>query len=291
MESIVSYKERGHYGDSSYRGNCSGFIIKDLIEHYYPDSKPKKFLEVFSGGGTGKEVAKELQINNSIHLDLNNGWDALTDEIPSGADFIFSHPPYWDIVKYEKQRKEYSKNDLSNEMSYKEFIEKLNKVNAKIYCSLVHGGRHAILVGDVRKKGKYYSIIKDMIWYGDLESHIVKVQHNCITDNKIYNGNFIPIRHEHLLIFKKNDIWVVNLKQTKDLKCNILNSKLATWRDLIQAALESLNGKATVDELYNMLKVSKKAENNKFVREKIRQTLNTSSNFRKRENKWILCIE
>lgn len=291
MQSILSYKDRGNYGNSNYRGNCSGFVIKDLIEHFYPNSKPKKFIEVFSGGGTGKDVAKELNINNSIHLDLINGWDALVDEIPSGSDFVFSHPPYWDIIKYQFQRNNYNKDDLSNEMTYEEFIEKLNKVNAKIYCSLVKGGRHAILIGDVRKKGKYYSIIKDMAWYGELESHIIKCQHNCISDNKVYNGNFIPIKHEHLLIFRKNEIWVVNIKQTKDFKSNMFKSKIATWRDLIQSALESLNGKATIDELYNILKDSKKAKNNNFVREKIRQTLNTNSNFIKQDNKWILCIE
>lgn len=291
MQSILSYKDRGNYGNNSYRGNCSGFIIKDLINQFYPNSKPKKFIEVFSGGGTGIDVAKELNITNSIHLDLNNGWDALTDEIPSGSDFIFSHPPYWDIIKYETQRKSYNKNDLSNQMSYEEFINKLNKINAKIYCSLVNGGRYAILIGDVRKKGKYYSIIKDMAWYGELESHIIKIQHNCISDNRTYNGNFIPIKHEHLLIFKKNEIWVVNIKQTKTLKTNILNSTLATWRDLIQSALESLNGKATVDELYDILKNSKKAKKNNFIREKIRQTLNMNSNFIKENNKWILCIQ
>ena len=95
-----------------------------------------------------------MNINNSLHLDLNNGWNALKDEIPSGADFIFSHPPYWDIIKYENQRNSYSPDDLSNNMTYEEFIEKLNMINEKIYHSLVSGGRHAILVGDVRKNGK-----------------------------------------------------------------------------------------------------------------------------------------
>lgn len=243
------------------------------------------------GGGTGRDVAKELKIDNSLHLDLNNGWDALTNEIPSGSDFVFSHPPYYDIVKYQYQRNSYHKNDLSNQMPYEEFIEKLNKINAKIYCSLVKGGRHAILIGDVRKQGKYYSIIKDMNWYGDLESHIIKVQHNCVSDNKLYNGNFIPIKHEHLLVFRKNEIWVVHIKQTLEGKANILYSNTATWRDIIQAAIESLNGKATIEQLYSILKYSKKAKNNNFVREKIRQTLNKSENFKKNDNEWTLCIE
>ena len=178
LQSIVSFPERGHWGNARYRGNCSGYVIKSLIEHFYPNSKPLRFVEVFSGGGTGKDVARELGITNSIHLDLNTGWNALKDEIPFGSDFVFSHPPYWDIIRYETQRGSYDPDDLSNVMSYEDFIAKLDKVNAKIYQSLVNGGRHAFLVGDVRKKGKYYSIIKDMTWFGDLESHIIKTQHN-----------------------------------------------------------------------------------------------------------------
>lgn len=48
MESIISYIDRGKYGNSNYRGNCSGYIIRDLIKQFYPYSKPKKFVEIFS---------------------------------------------------------------------------------------------------------------------------------------------------------------------------------------------------------------------------------------------------
>ncbi len=292
MQSIVSYKDRGNFGDSKYRGNCTGYIIKDLIQHFYPTSKPKKFIEIFSGGGTGKDVAKELNITNSLHLDLNNGWDALIGEIPSGSDFIFSHPPYWDIISYESQRNSYSENDLSNKMPYEEFIHKLDIVNEKIYHSLLYGGRHAILIGDVRKQRKYYSIIKDMTWFGDLESHIIKAQYNCVSDNKVYyNNNFIPIKHEHLLVFRKNKIWLFNRTYTNTIEINIMQVTNITWRDLIQATLQYLKNEATIDEIYNILVRSKKAENNNHVREKIRQTLNYNSNFKKVNSKWVLEIK
>ena len=292
MQSIVSYKDRGNFGNSKYRGNCTGYIIKDLIQHFYPTSKPKKFIEVFSGGGTGKDVANELNITNSLHLDLNNGWDALVDEIPSGSDFIFSHPPYWDIISYENQRNSHFDNDLSNQMPYEEFIHKLNIVNEKIYHSLLYGGRHAILVGDIRKQGKYYSIIKDMDWFGDLESHIIKAQYNCVSDNKVYsNNNFIPIKHEHLLIFRKNRVWLFNRKSTNTIQINIMQVSNITWRDLIQATLEYLKNEASIDEIYNILVKSKKAENNNHVREKIRQVLNNNPNFKKVNNKWMLYID
>lgn len=125
-----------------------------------------------------------------------------------------------------------------------------------------------------------------------MESHVIKVQYNCLSDKKIYsNNNFIPIRHEHLLIFRKNKIWIFNTKITTNIEENIMNVTNITWRDLIQATLQYLKNKATTDEIYNILVKSQKAKNNHYVREKIRQVLNANSNFKKVENEWIFCLE
>lgn len=207
LNSILSYPNRGPYGNSFYRGNCSGYVIRDLLLFY----KPKKFIEVFAGGGSGFDVAKQLGYHNSLHLDLNpqfGSFDILSDPIPPGADFIFSHPPYWNIIKYSGPENVWGNyvhpNDISHINNYVEFINILNFINKKIYDSLCKGGRHAILIGDVRKRGRYYSIIKDMTWFGNIEAHLIKVQHNTRSAKKKYsNYNFIPIAHEHLLIFKK----------------------------------------------------------------------------------------
>jgi hypothetical protein len=205
--SILSYPFRGPYGNPKYRGNCSGFIIKDLLLYY----KPINFLECFAGSGTGYDVARELGYTNSIHLDLNErfgGFNLLTDEVPMGADLVFSHPPYWNIIKYSGKENVWGnkshKYDLSHIEDYDEFIDSLNHINRKVFKSIAPSGRHAILLGDIRRNGKYYSIIKDMKWYGELEAHLIKVQHNTRGENKKYfSRNFIPISHEHLLIFKK----------------------------------------------------------------------------------------
>ena len=279
MQSIVSYPNRGHWGNSSYRGNTSGHIIKDIMQQLFPSQHPKQFIEVFSGGGTGKDVAKEFGIKNSIHLDLNNGWNALTDDIPYGSDFIFSHPPYWNIISYQAYNNHHP-DDLSLNDSYDDFITKLDQVNAKVYQSLLNGGRHAILIGDVRRKGRYYSIIKDMAWLGELECHVIKTQHNCLSSNKRYTGKgFIPIVHEHLLVFRKNEVWAVSIKRTLTRTFDLRQFKNITWRDLIQGALEWLGGKANLNEIYSVVDGSKKIENNNYWKEKIRQTLQVHDNF------------
>lgn len=277
--SIMSYPDRGRWGNAQYRGNCSGYVIKDLLDTY----QPKQFVDVFSGGGTGKDVAQELGYQHSIHLDLLNGWNALTDEVPN-SDFIFSHPPYWDIIKYETQRHNYDPDDLSNVMSYPEFIAKLDCVNKKIYDSLSRGGHHAFLVGDVRKKGHYYSIIKDMTWFGDLESHIIKQQHHTVSGRKNYANSFIAINHEHLLVFKKSSIFNVSLKYTKDFIEYLRSMVSTTWKNLIRASLEYLGGQADLNQVYQLLDGCKKAETNSHWQAKIRQQLQDTTYFERIEN-------
>lgn len=289
--SIWSFPERGKWGSSRYRGNCSGYVIKQLLEHY----KPKHFVEVFAGGGTGHDVARELGYTNSVHLDLNpawGGWNALVDEIPMGSDFVFSHPPYDSIVVYSGNMwGEAHPDDLSRCSSYEEFIEKLDLVNGKIYSSLLNGGRHAVLVGDVRRNGKYYSIIKDMSWFGELESHIIKKQHNTFSEKHSYKGKFIPILHEHLLIFRKDQVWMLPVKITRTKEFDLRQTSLPTWRDIVQGALESLGGRAKLNEIYEIVGETAKARKNKHWMEKVRQTLGRNEQFVMiKRGEWRLAI-
>lgn len=248
-------------------------------------------MEVFSGSGTGKEVALDLGFSNSVHLDLNNGWNALIDDIPTGNDFTFSHPPYWDIISYETQRGASHADDLSNHMSYDEFIHKLDIVNQKIYQALLNNGHHAMLIGDVRKKGKYYSPIKDLIYFGEIDVHMIKTQHNTVSERKKYNGNFIAIAHEHLIVFKKNNIWTLQVKITKTKTFDLRAFENMTWRDLIQGAIEFLGGEADLSAIYEVIRESKKSQKNKHWREKVRQTLQIHQNFSSiKRGKWKLNI-
>lgn len=289
--SIWSFPERGPWGDSRYRGNVSGYIIKELLEFF----KPKKFVEVFAGSGTGRDVAQDLGFTDSVHLDLRpefGGWNALVDEIPSGSDFVFSHPPYHTMIKYSGNMwGESHPDDLSRCATYEEFISKINLVNEKIYNSLVNGGRHAFLIGDFKQNGKMISIQKDMAWIGDLEYHIIKDQHNTVGNRKSYGGRFIPTTHEHLLIFKKNEVWYMPVKVTRTIDSDIRTRTIATWRDLVQGALQQLGGRAKLADIYKVLQGTKKATRNANWQAKIRQTLQINKNFERVERGvWELAI-
>lgn len=282
---LVSYPERDNrYGNNKYRGNCSGLLIKDLLEYYTTICDIKKVFDPMTGSGTTKDVCRELGIEN-LCLDLNpvwGGFDALNDEIPESSDFIFWHPPYHDIIKYSGvMYGQADPRDLSRCKNYQEFIKKLDKIQAKLITSLRKNGRIAILVGDLKKKGLLLSMQRDMSWFGFPENIVIKAQHNCWSDNQSYNGRFIPIQHEYLLIFKRSDCYVLPAKVTKQVQIDLRQSTKITWRDVVLAALESLGGQATLSQLYKEIDGHKKTKTNNAWKEKIRQVVRTYKDFKR----------
>lgn len=280
LTTVLSFPERGHYGKSSYRGNCSGYVQKALFEFF----QPKKVGDFMAGSNTTGDVCEELRIDY-LTLDLNpelGGFDILTDEIPESFDFIFSHDPYHDIIKYSGNvwGDKPHPNDLSRCSTYEEFIQKINIAHAKMYNALRYGGHMAILTGDIKRKGRLYSLIKDMQWYGLPIQHIIKTQHNCFSDNVNYSGKFIPIVHEHLLIFKKDEHYIVRCTITKTIDLDTRTRKKLSWHSVVLNAMEKLGGRATLQELYDEIDGHAKTETNNHWKEKIRQTLQIYDDFK-----------
>ena len=97
-------------------------------------------------------------------------------------------------------------NDLSNYEDYEQFRKFLMICLQRCFEALETGGRLAVLIGDVRRKGKYTPIVKDVLNfpYGQLRSIIIKVQHNCTSDRRRYGKlEDPPIKHEYCIVFKK----------------------------------------------------------------------------------------
>lgn len=86
MNSIVSYPERGKDGKNSYRGNCSGLLIEDLIKQYHV----QQISDFMCGSGTTEDVAKRMGIQSNC-FDLNRGFDLMNCDIPLRSNFIFWH--------------------------------------------------------------------------------------------------------------------------------------------------------------------------------------------------------
>ena len=288
MHSIVSYPDRGTDGENSYRGNCSGRLIEDLINQFHV----RQITDFMVGSGTTEDVAKRMGISSAC-FDLNRGFDLLNDEIPVRSSFIFWHPPYWDIIIYagaqysaETVMKQYGfdpcERDLSKAQTWEEFVRQMNACMVKQFATLEKGGRMAVLVGDIKKKGKLYSMILELAKPGTIENIIIKAQHNCWSDRQTYSGkNFIPIEHEYLLIVRKDNLLVFNVQMARDIQVDMRDIRMSTWRDIIIGVLDNMGGKATLDQIYSAVEGHKRTRSgkNSHWKEKVRQTLHEGKCF------------
>ena len=97
--SVLSYPQRGPWGDPGYRGNCSGYVYRAIFEWL----RPRVFTDPMVGSGTSVEVAREMRIE-AHGLDLHSGFNILKQRIlevvGKPSDLVLSHPPYHNIVVY-----------------------------------------------------------------------------------------------------------------------------------------------------------------------------------------------
>ena len=197
LTSVVSYPDRGPWGDNRYPGNCSGYMLIDLCATY----QPRTVLDPMQGGGTSREVCADMGIAYS-GFDLHSGTDSLRDDIGGGYDLIFWHPPYHDMKVYTEDPR-----DLSRAGSVAMFGALLRTGYWRFFDLLAPGGRLAILMGDLRRRGRYEPLTTDVarLDRNHLESIIVKVQHNVSSNRTRYGGAFVPILHETLTIFRRQE--------------------------------------------------------------------------------------
>jgi len=290
-QTILSFPERGPWGDNKYRGNCSGWIQAFLVWKYHVE----KFAELFAGSGSGYDVCKDLGISY-VGADLNPTpvregiiqLDAFKDDVPDafyGSDMIFMHPPYGAEIKipyagsmYPDPTGELSKADLG-QMPWEQFMKTLNHIIMKYYASLQTGSYMSVLMGDVRRNG-FHSMLTDIVKPGEMQQIIIKEQHNYISGSRTYQSrNFVPIVHEYIMVLKKIAPYILSFQLPQKYEIDIRDSKDATWQDVVWAAMKKLGGEATLNSLYSEIEGYKRCDANEHWQEKIRQTLQRSPRF------------
>lgn len=162
--------------------------------------------------------------------------------------------------------------DLSRIPEWSRFVEAMNYVMMKQFTALERGGRMAVLMGDIKKRGKLYSMLSEIVKPGTLENIIIKAQHNCFSDNIHYSGAFIPILHEYVMIVRKDDPLMIPILATKRIEADIRDMPGATWRDIVATVMEE-KGEVSLSYLYEQIEPYIKARQSKWWKEKIRQTL------------------
>ena len=279
MNSVISFPERGKWGKSDWRGNCSGHIQRELIEHF----NPRLFVDVCEGSGTSRDVCKDLGVEYR-GFDLHTGTDFTSDFILSKldrpADMVFSHPPYGAMIDYTKigtfANPGLKARDTSSCESIDDFLERSRVMLLNQREAVREGGHYVTLIGDLRSKGVFRSFQSDfinMMPTAELASVVIKMQHNCISNNRKYTGNFVPIVHEYMLIWKRSTRTLVQV--AIEGLMGLKRQAASTWRTLVQVALMKLGGKATLSDIYEIVKQQAGAKilNNANWMAKIRQTL------------------
>ena len=120
-------------------------------------------------------------------------------------DFICTHPPYADIIKYSKD----IEGDVSL-LSKDEFISEMRKVAEECYRVLKKGKMCAIMIGDIRKHGKVvplgFEVMQCFLNAGFTNKEIIiKEQHNCRSTEfwENQNNKFLLLAHEYIFVFQK----------------------------------------------------------------------------------------
>lgn len=278
--SVVSYPDRGPWGRSSYRGNCTGHIIRDCAQTYMRDGG--LLVDPSVGGGTSADVARDLGLR-FFGTDLSQGFNLLTDDLARAAgeqaSLVFWHPPYGPMIAYSGNMygTEASPWDLSR-MSLKDFSEAMVVCAMNIHDAVEAGGHYGILMGNYRKDGKYYNLsgMVERIAPGVLVDEIIKVQHNCVSDRRQYAHSFVRIAHEKLLIFRKQGHGAIHflarvLKQIEGMAA-------MTWNAVVRRVVQG-GGTMSLTDIYEAVEPYAKTRENAHWQAKVRQVLQNERYF------------
>lgn len=226
---IWSFPDRGSWATHSgkYRGNWSPYVPRNLILRY---SKPGDWiLDQFLGSGTTLVEAMLLN-RNAVGVDINPQSISLSETnlqfqcdskskifVRKGSatdlffikdskmDFVCTHPPYANIIKYSKD----IEGDISH-LAAEEFLEEMRKVAAESFRVLKKGKMCAVMIGDIRRYGKVVPLGFQMMQYFLNEGFsskeiIIKEQHNCKSTEywEKQTNNFLLLAHEYIFVFQK----------------------------------------------------------------------------------------
>lgn len=226
---VWSFPGRGdwatHVGD--YRGNWTPYVPRNLIMRYSKEGD--WILDQFVGSGTTLIEAKILN-RNAIGIDINPEAISLTKERldfnlkgnsrsvvrgvnaehldflkDEGIDFICTHPPYANIIKYS--------GGIEGDISYldvDDFIESMKRVAKESYRVLKPKKTCAVMMGDVRKHGKViplgFKVMETFLSVGfKLKEIVIKEQFNCRSSKywTTKNNSFLLLAHEYIFVFEK----------------------------------------------------------------------------------------
>lgn len=240
---LIGPRAKGGKRENNYHGNFVPQIPDHLVRRYTEEGDI--VLEPFMGSGTTLYECERLK-RNYIGFDINNEiieyvrnkmcdcsdiiYDihecdcTNSDDVDSAiknslkkmgkqrVDFILSHPPYWDILKFTDLP-----NDLSNVAGLNDFLDKfvLSMQNA---VSFLRAGKYfAVVVGDLYRDGEVvplgfylmYAIKKNIkcklkgIVVKDMVGNRAKLGIEALWRYRTLKSDTFMFKHEYIFVFKK----------------------------------------------------------------------------------------
>ena len=138
--------------------------------------------------------------------DLKNGFDAMRAESfreLGRFDFIWLHPPYWQMVRYNDDVR-----CLSNAPNIEAWVHMLRRVLSNCRTVLTPGGKLALLMGDGKHGGRYTGLPfralnaagAEGFWLAAPE--IIRFGHGSTSSKRVYQTAFIPRLHDVCLVLE-----------------------------------------------------------------------------------------
>lgn len=240
---LIGPRAKGGKRENNYHGNFVPQIPDHLIRRYTDENDI--VLEPFMGSGTtlfeceslkrnyiGFDINKEIinyveaKMNDckNIHFDIYECDSTNTEKVEENinktlkllkkqrVDFILSHPPYWDILKFTN-----APEDLSNITNLNVFIDKfvLSMQNA---IKFLRTGKHfAVVIGDLYRDSEViplgfylmYAIKKHIkcklkgIVVKDMVGNRAKLGMEALWRYRTLKSDTYLFKHEYIFVFKK----------------------------------------------------------------------------------------
>jgi len=238
---IIDERDKTGKHNGFYHGNFIPQIPHQLILRY--TRKNDVVFDPFLGSGTtayeaenlkrnfiGIDIQKKLTDYVQKNIEPKNNFSCLIngdstkaktfDEVreilknnrKKNVQLAILHPPYADIIKFSNL-----KNDLSNAMSLKEFLDKFSNV-VKNTIEILDGGRYLVIVmGDAYKAGKWIplgfycmneaqklGLVLKSIVVKNMAGNRAKRNKEGIWRYRALSSDYYIFKHEYIFLFKKN---------------------------------------------------------------------------------------
>jgi DNA modification methylase len=237
---VLDKRDTSGAHSSGYWGNFIPQIPNQLLRRY--TKKDDWVLDAFLGSGTtlieskrlgrngvGVELSRKVAQSAAKAIEREKGLFSARTEIIVGdsssldfklelkqrgiksVQFLIMHPPYWDIIKFSKDKK-----DLSNAKTIEEFLDLFGKVVDATYPVLDKGRYFAVVIGDKYSGGNWIPLsfytMQEVLKRGySLKSIIIKNfdetkgkrNQKELWRYRAFVGGFYIFKHEYIFLFKK----------------------------------------------------------------------------------------